>query len=72
MVGGHDVVRLVHALGARGADAHVLAAAVHLRQPMVLPANLLLQVEGGLHQTMGGQGLHLDGRTDTVIGLAYV
>ena len=54
---------LVCGVGAGGADAGVVGAAVQLRQPLVLLADLLLQVEGGLHQPVGRHGLHL-GETD--------
>lgn len=50
---------LVHAVGARGADAGVVGATVELQQALVFLAELLLQVERRLDEPVRGERLDL-------------
>lgn len=59
MVSGDDVVGLVHAVGARCADAGVVRAAVAVQETLVFLTELLLQVESGFHEPVRDEGLHL-------------
>lgn len=59
VVSGDDVVGFVRAVGARGADAGVVRAAVAVQEALVLLAELLLQVERGFDEPVRGQRLDL-------------
>lgn len=50
---------LVHAVGAGGADAGVVRPAVVVQETLVLLTDLLLQVESGFDEPVGGERLHL-------------
>lgn len=52
VVDGDDVVGFVRGLGAGGADADVVSAAVCVQKTFVFLADLLLQVESGFNQMM--------------------
>ena len=63
VVSGDDVVGLVHAVGARRAEAGVVSAAVAVQEPLVLLTELLLQVESGFDEPMRHERLHLQTMT---------
>lgn len=52
VVDGDNVVGFVRGLGAGGADADVVSAAVGVQEAFVFLADLVLQVEGGFDQSM--------------------
>ena len=52
MVDGDNVVGFVRGLSTDGADAGVVGAAVDVQKTFVFLADLFLQVEGGLNQTV--------------------
>lgn len=59
MVSGDDVVGLVQAVGARGADAGVVRAAVAVLETIVFLTELLLQVESGFDEPVRDERLYL-------------
>lgn len=52
VVNGDNVVGFVHGVAAGRADAGVVRAAVVVQETLVFLADLLLQVESGLDETM--------------------
>lgn len=63
VVSGNNVMGLVHAVGAGGADAGVVCPAVVVQETLVFLTDLLFQVESGFDEPVGGERLHLQRMT---------
>lgn len=60
MVNGDNIMRFVHGLCTGCADAGVIRATVGVQKTFMFFTDLLVQMEGGLNQTMWNHSLDLD------------